>query len=53
MYLHQYDERDVYQAEVSPIYRIVYSCCEDDFHKIYVFDENEQEYVGEIIREAA
>ncbi|HEY4759352.1 MAG TPA: hypothetical protein VIH42_02100 [Thermoguttaceae bacterium] len=55
LHLHQYDERDLPQAEISPICRIllVYSCCEDDFHKIYIFDESEQEYAGEIIKEAA
>ena len=52
LHLHQYDERDLNQAEISPVCMQVYSCCEDDYHKIYMLDEIDLEYAGEI-REAA
>ena len=54
LHLHQYDERDLNQAEISPVCRClrVYSCCEDDFHKIYVLDESDLEYQGEMMEAA-
>ena len=48
LHLHQYDERDLNQAEISPVCMLFYSCCEDDYHKIYVLDEIDLEYAGEI-----
>ena len=52
LHLHQYDERDLSQAEISPVCMQVYSCCEDDYHKIYVLDESDLEYQGEMMEAA-
>lgn len=49
--LHKYDERDIDRADRrEPV--IVYSCHEDEFRVVYLFDESEREYRGEM-REAA
>lgn len=48
LHLHTYDERDIQKAEIGPVCLIVYSCCEDDHVVIYLLDDHEGDYFGEM-----
>lgn len=54
LYLHRYDERDIDRGQIAEVCRclFVYSCHEDEYRVVYLFDEYDLEYAGEI-REAA